>query len=422
MKTQTPPPPSRRYVTVLRQVCEMIPAHLVAKLARQTGAEQRARTFSPWSHVVAMLYAQISHALGLNDVCDALRLRIGALSAIRGARPPSRNALSHANKVRPCALAEQLFWATHRHLTGRWPGFARGGPHRPLWRFRRAISLVDSTVIELVASCLDWAKHRRRKAAAKCHLRLDLHSFLPRMAVVDTGAIADATKARELCAGLRAGEIVLFDKAYVDFPHLADLHTRGVFFVSRCLERFSYRVVQRLHTTNDPRVLRDELVAPLTAHTRRNYPGPLRRVEMVVEVDGQPTVMSFLTNHLTWAATSVADLYRCRWQIEVFFKQLKQTMQVADFLGHSANAVKWQVWMALLVQLLVRFHAWQSRWGHSFTRLFTYVRAALWLDRDLAALLRHCGTADGHFRCLGQPAQAWLPGFLREPMGQHATV
>ena len=118
-----------------------------------------------------------------------------------------------------------------------------------------------------------------------------------------------------------------------------------------------------------------------------------------------------MTNHETWSATSVAELYRCRWQIEAFFKQIKQTLQLADFLGHSANAVQWQVWMALLVYVLLRFQAWCSRWAHSFSRLLTVLRAALWQRRDLAQLLRRYGTADGHFAWLGAPAQSWLPGF-----------
>jgi len=117
-------------------------------------------------------------------------------------------------------------------------------------------------------------------------------------------------------------------------------------------------------------------------------------------------------------ASSVCDLYQCRWSIETRFKELKQTMQLVDFLGHSANAVQRQVWTALLVHLLLRFQAWQSRWTHSFTRLTTYIRAALWLERDLYALLKRCGTADGDFRCLGSPEQAWLPDFARSPVGQ----
>src|SRR5271154_7095199 len=126
----------------------------------------------------------------------------------------------------------------------------------------------------------------------------------------------------------------------------------------------------------------------------------LRRVVALVEVDGKDVVMEFLTNNLAWSAQSIVQLYRCRWQIEVFFKQIKQTLQLADFLGTSANAVRWQIWTALLVYLLLRYLAFLSEWNHSFSRLFTLVRASLWKKWDLFALLRRYGTADGHFRYL----------------------
>ena len=130
-----------------------------------------------------------------------------------------------------------------------------------------------------------------------------------------------------------------------------------------------------------------------------------------MEVDGRVRPMEFLTNHLEWSAQTIADLYRCRWEIECFFKELKQTLQLADFLGHNANAVRWQVWTALLTYLLLRFAAFISQWPHSFTRLFTLLRAALWQRLDLRALLEFYGTAGGHFRFLGTPQQAYLPGF-----------
>ena len=421
MKTKTSTQPNRRQITVLRQLCQLIPNHLVAKLARETGVAEKARTFSAWSHVVAMMYAQVSHALSLNDVCDALKLHVTALFGIRAASPPARNTLSHANMVRDCGMAEKLFWSVLADLRANFRSFVRGPGLRKLgWRFRRAIHAVDSTTIQLIAYCMPWAKHRRRKAAAKCHLRLDLRNFLPRFAVVDTAREHDNTRAREVCAGLAEGEIVIFDKAYVDYAHLWDLGQRGVFWVTRAKDNMACKVKKRLPRPSDPRVIKDELVVLKGHQARQNYPGVLRRVTALVDVDGEQRVMVFLTNNTEWAASSVCDLYACRWSIETFFKELKQTVQLVDFLGHSANAVKWQVWMALLVHLLLRFLAWQSRWAHSFSRLVTYIRAALWLERDIYPLLKRCGTADGDFRWLGRPEQTWLPGFARHPVGQPA--
>lgn len=410
--------PTRSKLNVLLQLCNLIPAHLVSRLARECGVDCMARTFSGWSHVVSLLFAQLTHAIGLNDVCDSLRLFGGRLVTIRGATAPSRNNLSHANKKRPCAMAENLFWETLDHLRKQSPRFASGGSGPRLApRFKAPISVVDSTTIQLAAHCLDWARHRRRKAAAKCHLRLDLHSHLPRFALIDTAKDNDAKRAREVCAGLREGEIVIFDKAYVDFAHLHDLNQRGVWWVTRAKENLQCRVVKRRLKKPEGKILRDDEVVLTGTVSAGRYPTRLRRVIALVEVDGVEREMTFLTNNFSWAPSSVAELYRCRWQIEVFFKQIKQTLQLADFLGNSANAVGWHLWMALLTYVLLRYLAFLSRWPSSFVRLWAVVRSGLWLRLDLVALLKSYGTAGGDFRLLGQPEQAYLPGFRPQPMG-----
>ena len=412
MKNNNNPTPTPSKLSVFRQLCNLIPNHLVPKLARETGVDTRARTFSPWSHVVSLIFAQVSHAIGLNDVCDALRLHSGPLSAVRGATPPSRNNLSYANKHRDANLAEKLFWSMLAHLQSLSPSFARGKLGRGVTRrFRKVIHVVDSTTIQLVASCLDWAKHRRRKAAAKCHVRLDLQTFLPQCVIVDTARENDSKRAREVCAGVKDGEIVIFDKAYVDFDHLFSLAMGGVWWVTRAKDNMKYKVRRRLQKGAQGRILRDDEIVLTTAQSRDRYPASLRRVVALVEVDGQEVEMVFLTNNLKWSASSVADLYRSRWSIEVFFKQIKQTLQLSDFLGHSANAVRWQIWTALLVYLLLRYQAFVSGWSHSFTRIFTVVRSALWRKLDLRALLEIYGTAGGHFRFIATPQEAYFPGF-----------
>jgi len=405
--------PTTAKFTILRQLCNYIPNHLVPKLARETGVDEQVRTYDEWSHIVTLGYAQLTHSIGLNDVCDALQLNSGPLSAIRGATPPSRNNLSHANKVRDPLMAEKLFWAMYAHLGELSPGFVSGKAARRFARkFKRTIHVVDSTTIQLVADCLDWAKHRRRKAAAKCHLRLDLQSFLPRFAIIDTAREADAKRAREVCAGVKDGEIVIFDKAYVDFDHLWSLTGRGVIWVTRAKENLRFTVLESYPVKADGAIVSDELVGLANAGSGKNYPELMRRVVAWVEVDGQKRLMTFLTNQLTWSPENIAELYRCRWQIEVFFKQIKQTLQLADFLGTSANAVRWQVWTALLVYLLLRYLAFLANWAHSFTRLFAIIRTCLWRQWDLLKLLAHYGTAGGSFRYLGRPEQAFFPGFV----------
>jgi len=402
--------PTRSKLNTLRQICNLIPEHEVSKIARSTGAQDKARTFSPWSHVVSQAYAQLSHSISLNDVCDALQLHSGPLVSIRGATAPSRNGFSNANRERPAEMAEQLFWKTLAHLGAQAPGFVKGRSRGAAFRFRVPIHVVDTTVMELVANCMDWAKHRRRKAAAKTHMRLNLQSLLPNFVIIDTAGEHDNKRARELCAGIKSGEICLFDKGYIDFGHLKDLDERGAFWVTRAKDNLAYTVVKQRPTPKGGKILRDEVI--MLSDLNKAAPELMRRVVALVEIDGEEREMVFLTNNLQWSARSVADLYRCRWQIEVFFKQIKQTLQLADFLGHNANAVRWQVWIALLVYLLLRYLSYISKWSHSFTRLFTILRAVLWAKIDLLDLLGCYGTAKGSFRNLARPDQAYFPGFL----------
>ncbi len=333
--------PTRSHVTVLKQLLNHISRGTVNRLARETGAEGKARTFKPFSHLSAMLFAQLSHAIGLNDVCDWLRLKQGVLERM-GVSVPSRNALSHANKVRPSEFIERLFWEVLGDLQNQCPSFARRGH--------------------------------------------------------------DNKRARELCAGLASGEVVVFDKAYIDFKHLGDLDARGVWWVTRAKDNLNYHVRKNL-TRGKEGIVKDQLVS---------LPGQgrmlVRRVEAWVEIDGEERLVVFMTNNLAWSPRSVCDLYRRRWEIEVFFKQVKQTLKLSNFLGHSANAVRWQVYAALLIYVLLRYRAHVSNWAHSFTRIFTVVRSALWERLDLGALLASYGTASPPPRMLANLHEAWLPG------------
>ena len=410
--------PTRHKFTILKQIMETIPPYLIPKLAREHGVDKKSRTISPWSHVLSMIFAQLSHALSLNDICDTLRFHNGALSTMREASAPSRNGLSNANRVRNADMAEDLFWQTLEHLKSLHPRFGYGRRYKGLpRRFKRMIHLVDSTTIKLISSCMGWAKHRRRKAAAKCHMRLDAQTFLPRFALVKSAKSHDSQEAISLCAGIRAGEIVVFDKAYVDFEHLYQLDERGVFWVNRAKDNMAYRIKKRRKKANKSILLDAEIILT-TVKSRKQYSKRLRLVRALVEVDGKTVEMEFITNNMEWAASSICDLYQCRWGIEVFFKQLKQNLQLSDFLGYSENAVRWQIWMALLTYVILRFIAFTSKWQGSFARLFTALRGVLWSRFDMPGLLSLCcGTAHLRIRMCCQPQQLYLPGFEKLLMG-----
>jgi len=412
--------------TVFGQICKHIPAGLASSLARETGVDKLARTFSAWSHVVAMLFAHFAHSLSLNDVCDALIHHRGVLSWIRGATPPSRNGLSHANATRPVEFIEKLFWATVNQLcaqhdfrirTRRVHGKSRRfrGPAR---RVRRVIRALDSTTFKLVINCIDWALHRRRKAGLKCHLMLDLQTCLPTFVLLRPANESDPRHAPAAFATLASGEVGLFDRAYVCFAALFSLTKRGVFWVTRTKKNLRFKVVKTRSANADENILADEEVVPEDPRKHAEHPDRMRRIRALVVVDRKEREMEFLTNNLTWSAGTVAALYACRWQIETFFKEIKQTLQLKTFIGNSENAVKWQVWSALLLHVLIRFISDQANWEHGFSRGFTILRGVAWDRYCMQKLLRFYGTAAPPTAPPPPSQQPWLPGFAPKTMGQ----
>ena len=403
--------PTKSKNTVLSQICKLIPAQLVNRLSKKYEIDKQARSFSPWSHIVSLIHGQLAHSLSLNDIADTLQNHSGSLATIRGAKPPSRNGLSHANKIRTADMAEDLFWSMLGHIQQQYPNFGYGHKYSGLpRRFKRAIYAMDSTTIQLVANCMGWAKHRRQKAAAKCHMQLNMQTFLPQFAIVKAANTHDSTEAVELCANLKDGEIALFDKAYVDYTHLNALDDRGVSWVTRSKTNMTYKIIKR-HSKPGKNILRDDLVELTTVKSYNAYSKQIRLIEANVEVNGKVKKMTFITNNLQWAPQSICDLYKCRWGIEVFFKQIKQTLQLSNFLGNNENAVKWQVWMAMLSYLLLRYVSFLGKWKMSFRRLYTLIRGVLFSRLNMFSVLGCCGIAGGNKNRIPPPKQLSLPGF-----------
>lgn len=415
-----PSRPTRSQHTVFRQLCNLIPEHMIPVLAR--AYELDTRGFSATSHVLSLIYGQVSHALSLNDICDALSVHEAEFLRVRGASAPARNTFSNANRTRDPAVAEALYWQMLAYLQELSPGFTEYGKHAGfIFRLKRGIFALDSTTLQLTLASIDWARHRRRKAAAKCHMRLNIGTFLPAFAVVEDAAHHDSVRADVLCAGLVTGDVLLADRAYVDLLFLAGLDVRGVFFVLRSKQKMLFTTVKKLPVKG--KILRDELVRPAGVKTSQSYPGLLRLVTALVEVDGVEREMTFITNNTVWSARTIAELYRARWAIELFFKEIKQALQLRDFVGTNEKAVKWQVWTGLLTHLLLRFLRHISHWSRSFSRCVGIVRSALWVKVNLVELLTRYGTASPPHRPVLYAEEPLLPGFeafSSSLMGQHA--
>ena len=399
-------------LTVLGQFCKLIPKYCLANVCSELnkeGIKIAARAFSVWSHIVSMIYCHMAHCISLNDICDGLQNFKGNLNNIRNATAPHRNTLSHANRTRDIALIKRLFWKTVEHYQQTYPKFfTQGGPSyfRLPRRFKRAIRAIDSTTIELIAKCMDWAKHRKHKAAAKVHVALDLISFIPIRVVTDSANHHDGSYMSELCGNMKSGDIAVMDRAYVDYKQLNTLTEQGVFWVTRSKSNMKIKVIRELNKgrKNTPQedkephypiILKDEEVELTGKTSHKRYPRSFRHVSAIVQdSNGKEITVSFLSNNMEWAASSICDLYRCRWGIETFFKEIKQTLQIRTFVGFSRNAIEWQIWSALLTYLLMRIMAFLSEWKRDFKHFFTLMKGALWAKRTVRVIVSRYGTAD----------------------------
>ena len=408
MKTNPNKATTRVYHT-LRQIVQRIPRWLIEKTANTHGVD--ARKFSATSHFVMLILGHLSRASCLTEICDDADLNKRKLSLVRNATPGRRNTFSHANRTRPAEVVEEVYWKTVRHLGEVSPDFIPPKRVRGfLSRFKdRGIFAIDSTVIKLALSCIASYPYRSKKAAAKMHARLPIGSFIPSVVRIEAGKPHDSTMADELTKDMKGGDILLADRAYVDFLFLHNLTARDVFWVLRQKVNMLYEVVERREASGN--IISDEVVRLTAANTAEKYPQTFRRIQAIVEVNGEKRAMTFLTNNTKWAASTVCELYRARWEIEVFFKELKQTLQLADFIGTNENAVKWQIWTGLLTHLLLHYLKFLSGWNKAFSRLVGIVRSAVWMDLDIVETLRLYGMASPPHRPRPHCIQQYLAGF-----------
>lgn len=393
----------------LRQIVQRIPRWLIEKTANAHGVD--ARKFSATSHFVMLILGHLSRASCLTEICDDADLNRRRLSLVRNATPGKRNTFSHANRTRPAEVAEEVYWEAVRRLGEVSPDFIPPKRVRGfLSRFKdRGIFAIDSTVIKLALSCIASYPYRSKKAAAKMHARLPIGSFIPSVVRIEAGKPHDSTMADELTKDMKGGDILLADRAYVDFQFLHNLTARDVLWVLRQKVNMLYEVVERREVSGD--IISDEIVRLTAANTAEKYPQTFRRVRAIVEVNGEKREMTFLTNNTKWAASTICEQYRARWGIEVFFKELKQTLQLADFIGTNENAVKWQIWTGLLTHLLLHYLKFLSGWNKAFSRLVGIVRSAVWMNLDIVETLRLYGMASPPHRPRPHCVQQYLAGF-----------
>lgn len=362
-----------RHASVFSQLLSLVNRQKFASLVRETNAEKGAKGFSCWEQFVAMMFCQLAQAKSLREIHSGLRSCEGKLKHLGLEEAPGRSTLAYANAHRPWALFEGVF---HHVLA-----LAQMAAPAKKLRFKNKLYSMDSTVIELCASMFDWAKFRTTKGAVKLHLLLDHDGCLPHYALITDGKVADVTVAQRL--EMPRGSIVVLDRGYTDYHLFERWSAQEVGFVTRLKRNATCFITQEHAVPSRGPIRSDETIEFHCLHAGRQVKGSYRRVKVWLEDKQEELVL--LTNRHDLGATTVAAIYKQRWQIELFFKALKQNLRIKTFVGTSANAVRTQIWTALIAIVLMKLLQFRSQLKWALSNLIALLRWNLFTYRDLWA-------------------------------------
>jgi hypothetical protein len=335
-------------------------------------AERFAKAFNSWDHFVAMLFCQLAQAKSLREICGGLSCCVGKLRHLGVKKAPNKSTLSYANAHRPWQMFQELFYQTLDICK-----LAGTGKHR--FKFKNKLLSLDSSTISLCLSLFPWAKFRRTKGAVKLHLLLDHDGYLPSYVYISSGKKHDVTIARKV--PLSPYSIVTMDRGYNDYSLFAHWTQNHIFFVTRLKDNADYTVIEERTVPQNRNILSDQLIKFSGQTARKKCPHILRKVAVWDKEQNRQIIL--LTNHLEFGATTISQIYKDRWQIELFFKALKQNLKVKTFVGTSENALYIQIWTALIAMLLVKYLKFKSRFNWSLSNLVAFLRWNLFTYRDL---------------------------------------
>ncbi|MEZ4568321.1 MAG: IS4 family transposase [Desulfobacterales bacterium] len=361
-----------KQASLFSQLIALIDRKKFHQLVFRHQTERFAKKFNSWEHFVSMFFCQIAQAKSLREICGGLACCMGKMKHLGMKTAPNKSTLSYANSHRPWQLFQDLFYDTLGMCK-----MAAPGKHK--FRFKNKLLSLDSSTISLCLSMFPWAKFRRTKGAVKLHLLLDHDGYLPEYAYISNGNKHDVTIARHL--SLSKGSIITMDRAYNDYALFSAWTKTGIYFVTRLKSNADYRVLQNFDVPQNRNIISDQLIQFTGQTAQKQCPQPMRKVVAWDKVNQQEIVL--LTNHLDFGATTISAIYKDRWQIELFFKALKQNLKVKTFVGTSENALYIQIWTALIAILLVKFLQFKAKFGWSLSNLVAFLRWNLFTYRNL---------------------------------------
>lgn len=378
-----------KVASLFSQLLHHFPRTHFASLLKKHNAERHAKGFSCWDQFVAMMFCQLACADSLRTICNGLRCCLGKIFHLGLNRAPNKSTLAYANEHRPAAFYEELFYSVLEHFKSQ-GGF---GSRKIKFRFKNKLLSLDSTTISLCLSLFPWARFRRAKGGVKIHTMLDHDHYMPSFIHISEAKTHDVKVAYLL--PLNPGSIVAMDRAYNDYNLFGIWTAKGIFFVTRLKDNANFEVVETLPVPQNRNILADQIICLTGVKVDEKCPYLLRRVVVWDKMNEREIIL--LTNHLEFGATTIADIYKDRWEIELFFKAFKQTLKIKTFIGTSENALRIQIWTALIAMLMLKWLHHISKAGWSFSNCASMLRLNLFTYRDLMEWLHYPFSTDPIF-------------------------
>jgi len=365
-----------RHASLFSQLIAFFDRNKFMQLVMKHQTERYSKGFKSWNHFVSMLFCQVAQAKSLREISGGLACCVGKLRHLGVSDAPSKSTLSYANKNRSWKLYRDLFYDTFDFCR-------KASPGKHKFRFKNKLLSLDSTTISLCLNLFPWAEFRRTKGAVKLHLLLDHDGYLPSYAYISNGKKHDSTYAKKF--PVAPGSIITMDRGYTNYKLFAFWTAQDIYFVTRLKENARYEVLSRRELPQNRNILSDETIKFTGYYARKKCPVPLRRI-VVWDAENQREII-LLTNHDKFGSTTIAKIYKDRWQIELFFKAIKQNLRIKTFVGTSENALYIQIWTALIAMLLIKFLQLKSKFGWSLSNLVAFLRWNLFSYKDLWAWL-----------------------------------
>ena len=362
-------------LTLFSQIISRLDRLKFSKLVKDKQTDKHEKVYNSWTQLVSMLFCQFAKSQSVRDISNGLRSATGNLNHLGISKAPSKSSISYENKNRNWELFRDYYYELLEHL-GQHPRFKQ-----VKFKIKSKIYLLDATTISLCLSIFDWAKYKTAKGAAKMHTLLDFDSNLPAYVNITNGKTADNKGAYDI--PLLKGSVIVADRFYNDFSLLNVWDSKGVYFVIRHKENLQYLVIKEnpLPDNRHQHILKDEIIELQNKGSKTKYPKRLRRVVVWDEVNNQ--TIEIITNQMTWTANTIGELYKSRWKVEIFFRDIKQLLHIKSFIGTSQNAVMIQIWTALITILMLKVLKAMAKYNWYLSNLVAFIRLNLFVKIDL---------------------------------------